>query len=227
MIQFFHRYRNSVLAILVVSLVCLVMTGFGIDLMRSGNQSGYAIKVNDNEISTQDFYQQRRNIIDNYRRNLGEAFGQFERQLTANLNQELVDNLISGAVLEEFARDLNLYVGDEEVRDTIVNQLFRGQFDPLQYQAFLRESGMSAQGFEEKIKSEALQDALLSLVQDTTQASEAEARTLYERENTNYSVKYLTFDPESFRSKVEDPSDETLKSLYEENAAELEEPARV
>ena len=225
MIRFFHKFKKSLVVGLIISLVCLVMTGFGVDFMNNKGRDEHAIRVNETSISHSDFYDEKRAIERSYRRNLGELYSQFEDTLTARLNEQLIDRMVADALLESFAAGHEMFTGETEVKRSI-SSIFGGQFNLASYDAFLRENSTTAAAFEQKLSKDLLRDQLVGLMTDVASASSAEARTRYEMDETVYSVNFIEIDPAKLAPGVADPGDETLKALYDERVAEMELPAR-
>ncbi|MBX7136434.1 MAG: SurA N-terminal domain-containing protein [Oligoflexia bacterium] len=230
MIRLFHRYKRGLGAGLIVCAVCFVMTGFGLDALRKvrdGSGRGeYAIKVGETLITHHDFYEQKRAIQDNYRRMLGEMYSKMEDVLLKRLNDDLADKLVADAVLENFARGHELFVGENEVQNVLFSQMFKDRFSPEMYRGYLREIGMTAHQFESKIEADAVREQLTGMLADFSPASLREARASFIADETTYTVQQLALAEDNFLTQVADPSESELQALYEEHAAELEEPAR-
>jgi len=227
MIRIFHKYKRSLVVGMVICVVCFVMTGFGLSYLKNNRHDPYAIKVDDVEITHSQFYDERRSVQDNYRRMLGEVYPKFAQNLEAHLNDQLSERLVGDTLLNKFATKCDLYVGEGQVQEMIVGEMFRGSFSPELYSNYLRQSGMSAKAFEAKLESELQRSQLTGFISDISVASKREARALFERDETSYNVSTLEFNPDNFISQVQTPSDEVLQNLYESKASELELPARV
>lgn len=220
MIKFFHVYKRSVVTIFVALLACFVMTTFGVD-MGNRSSSEYAIKVDDTEISHQDFYREKRNVESNYRRMLGDMYDKFENTLLSRLNEQLVDRMIADTLIQRFASSQELYAGEQSVQSTIAAQIFGGRFDPSSYRALLAEMGLSARQFEERVAQDALKGQFAGLIESVSSASQREVRALYEEEETRYDIVYAEFKPADYAARVADPGDEELQKLYENRQEDL------
>jgi len=223
MIQFFQKYKG--ICLIVIALTSLSMLGFGIDF-GGGSQSNYAIKVDDIEVSHQEFYQRKRELQERYRRMLGDNYFKIAPELFKNLNQNLIDSTIEHVLLEREARRNNLFLGDDEVKRMIRTELFPGGFNREQYLAMLRQLGLTSEQFQKQLAVDALIEEYRGLIGDTSRVSELEARSLLEVEESSYDVSYVAVKPEDFISKVADPGQEELEQYFERNASEYESTAR-
>lgn len=226
MLRFMHKYRRSVFGIILIGLVSLAMSGFGVDMMR-GNQGGYAIKIDEHLISYDDFYRERRELEQRYRMIFGKNFAELSKQLSLNMGQQTIDKLIADYLIEREARSLGMTIGPDEISKVITTQLFGGKFDPNMYAQFLRQMGMSSQVFEEKVRSDSLRQAFAALLRGASVASEGEVRAALRREETSYSVEFVEFDPAAYAKQVKEPSTEDLQAYLEANSSRFEQPERI
>jgi peptidyl-prolyl cis-trans isomerase D len=226
MLRFMHKYRRSVFGIILIGLVSLAMSGFGVDMMRE-NRDGYAIKIDEHLISYDDYYRERRELEQRYKMIFGENFAELSKQLNLNMGQQTTDKLIADYLIEREARSLGMTIGPNEVSKVITTQLFGGKFDPNMYAQFLRQMGMSSQVFEEKVRSDALRQAFAALLRGASVASEGETRAALRREETSYSLEFVEFDPTTYAKQVKEPSTEELQAYLEANSSRFEQPERI
>lgn len=224
----FHTHRKTVFGIIVVSIAVLSMTGFGVNFFQDYERGKvYAIKIDDERIDFAQFDRERRQIQNRYRSMLGKNYAQLAPMLEANLNQQVVDKVISDNLVLKAARDNELYSGPEELQRILRTQVFTGGFDAAMYRQYLQEMNLSAPAFEREVRDTALRAQLVGILSDVTNASDEEARAMWEREETTYAVQYVEFDPARFEEQV-DVSDVTvLEEYYTTNAADYEQPAKV
>jgi len=227
MIQLIHKYWKSLCGVLVLAALCLVMADFGVGSFDQRRDSSYAVKIDNLEISHNEYYRQRRNLEDRYRQMFGESYHEIAESMLGDLGQQVVDKLIADYLIERYAKSMNLHVSENEVASILQTELFPNGFDRAQYAAFLRNVGLSAAQFEDQLRSEALRSKLVWLLTDLSLPSDKEIKAQIKREKSKYDVQYVTLNPESLLSEVPEPSAEVLEAFYDREATEYERPARV
>lgn len=125
---------------------------------------------------------------------------QLGRSLSDSERRELLDAQISEELINQAAEEANISVAEREIQQAIENQRANlGQ--PLTEQQFRRlveeQAGMSWQEYREQIRQRLLQE------------------------------KYVLQEKQSVFQSVSPPSDQEVRSFYEENATEFSNPAMV
>lgn len=228
MLRIMHKYRKSLFGFLIVGLVCMMMTGFGIHLLDKRHEP-YAVKIDEHIISYEDISHERRNLEERYRSMFGKNFAQIAQQLNLNLAQQALDKSINDYILEREATQRNLTVGDEGLSSLIKTSLFgkEREFDMNAYRGFLRQIGMSSAQFEEKVRDDALRQQYVGILRLAAMPSQREARTAIEREEAKFNFDYVEFDSTEFLKEVKDPDQATLDAYYSEHNSEYELSPRV
>lgn len=228
MLRLMHKYKKSLFGFLLIGLVCMTMTGFGVKLLDKSHEN-YAIKIDDHLISYDQFNQEKRNLEERYRGIFGKNFSQMAQQLNLNLSQQTVDKTINDYLLEREASNLNMVVGDDSLGALIKASLFGRDhpFDPAAYRSYLRQLGMSSQAFEDRVRADALRQQYLGVLRLAAQPSRREAATAVEREETKFNFSYAEFDPAAYVKEVKDPDQVTLEAFYKDHSSEYELPPRV
>jgi peptidyl-prolyl cis-trans isomerase D len=228
MLRMFHTHRKTVFGILVVSIAVISMTGFGVNFLQDYERGQvYAVKIDDDKVDFAQFDRERREIQNRYRSMLGKNYAQLASMLEANLNQQVVDKVISDNLVLKAARKSDLYSGPDELQRIMRTQVFSGGFDVEMYRRFLAEMNLSAAAFEREVRDTALRAQFIGLLTDVTGASAEEARAMWERDETTYAVRYVEFDPAKFEAQVDVKDDTVLEEFYTTNASDYEQPAKV
>lgn len=229
MIKWIHQNTRSIGVFLIFAVVVLSMTFFGVDV-GSTRQQRYAIKIGDQEISFEEFDREKRRrqeaMLQQYKQIFGDNYTQFASQIYNIPNVQIADDIIDRRLLVQEARDLNLYVGEQQLVNFIKNQLFGGNFDSNMYAAYLAQSGLSSRAFENQLRSELLIENYRTLLSDIAEPSRPEIENFIKTKETLYDVSYLEFDPAAFAEKVA-VDDATLEKFYAENQTDYEIPAKV
>lgn len=225
MLQTIHQYKRTFIGSIGLALVTIMMAGFGLEYFNHAPKVS-AIKVNDTEISPQDFYEQKRRVEDSYRSIFGPAYEKFFQSM--NLNQKVIDQMIAQVLINNFADSLGMTASPRDVGSVISKMpIFTKGFNSEVYKTFLKQVGMSMNEFEGKLSDEVLSRQFSDLLNDIAYVSKREVQANLLDSETKYDIVYLEFDPKVFISKLKTPSDAELESFFSENATKYELPKRV
>lgn len=153
---------------------------------------------------------------------------QFGTQLTRDqakalgIDQQVLGQLVAGAVLDEQARKLGLGVSKDRLaqlaREDPAFQGPGGTFDRNRFDAILRQVGMSAEDYLRNREQVAVRQQIVEAVSDGLKAPDAflEAVALYRGEDRT--VEYLSL-PRSLVEPLEEPAESALKTWFDEHKA--------
>lgn len=220
MLKTIHKYQKSILVYILIFILAASMLLFGVDVLAP-RQERYAIKVDDTEITYAAFAEERRAMENVFRQRFGDLYNQLMETQGFNISQQVVDKIVPDVLLERTARDFGLHVSNEELR-SYINDTFQGN-----YANYLKQTGRSAKNFEAQLSKEFVRLQLSKLLNDVSLASEAEAKAIFSRDETEYSVVSVEFNPTDFEKDIADPTDDELLEYFEENADSYEIPERV
>lgn len=204
---------------LLLAIAASFIIGFGFLPSLGGSPSGaYAAKVGGETISPEAFDRAYRTLYRNLTENMG---GKFDEEMLRqfNLPQLALDNLVSRSLRLQAAEDMGVRVSDEEVRDSIrqVPAFQRGGgFDKEVYLRVLQLNRMTPGQFEDAQREDLLIARAEDLVRAAAQATPAEAREAYLRENDKVVLRYVGYAAKDFEDRVEPPSEDVLRAKYEE-----------
>lgn len=227
MLRVMHKYRKSLFGFLIVGLVCMMMTGFGVNLLDR-RQQPYAVKIDEHIITYDDISHERRNLEERYRSMFGKNYQQLIQQLNLNLAQQAVDKSINDYIIEREAIHHDLTVGDEGLSTLIKNSLFGKDrpFDMATYRAFLQQIGMSSTEFEKAVRQDALRQQYVGILRLAAMPSTREARNAVEREEAKFNFDYVELDPADFIKEIKDPDQAALEAYYNDRSSDYELPPR-
>ena len=143
------------------------------------------------------------------------------------MDQQVLARLVNEAVLNERAKELGLSVSDQLVVRTIADQPgFRGpdgQFNRAQFEAVLRDNGLTEAGFVREQRNSLarlhLAEAIGGAISTPLAAQEAQHRFQNERR----AVTYLILQPAA-AGEIPAPTQEQLQAFYEERKASFRTP---
>ncbi|BCH32729.1 peptidylprolyl isomerase [Mesorhizobium sp. L-8-10] len=210
------------LLLLVVSFAIWGISGQLIQGVGSGN----VLTVGDTSVSAKDYrlaYDRQLNVW-------GQQLGQrlTREQATAfGVDQQVLSQLIAGAVLDEQARKLGLGLSKDRLASlTREDPAFAGpdgRFDRQRFDFVLREVGMTPEDYLRNRQDVAVREQIVEAVSDGLKAPAAflNAAALYSGEDRT--VDYLV-PPKSLVEPIEDPSDAVLPSWFEGRKANYAAP---
>ena len=160
MISSFRNFAKTKFAGLLVFIMIIpfVYSGMG-GMFSSGNTNNIA-KINDKNISTQDFIEHinRSNIPQQT----------IKDNLDKNIIEELLSTLISTTLLDLEIKNFNISISEESLSKKIKsNKNFHnddGNFERLKYEKFLLKNNQSAPVFELRLRGRELQKKLFDYI---------------------------------------------------------------
>ncbi|MEN0088158.1 MAG: SurA N-terminal domain-containing protein [Pseudomonadota bacterium] len=166
--------------------------------------------------------------VDEYRfafdRQVLVASQSFGRRLTAEearafgVGEQVVSQLVTGAVLEEQARRMNLGISDDQLADTIAgDQAFQdasGAFDTRIFQQTLYNAGLTPNDYIELQKASAVRQQLVAGAVGDVAPPTAFLEALQQHQNEARDVTYITLTPELV-GEIGDPDSETLSEFFD------------
>lgn len=229
MIKLIHRHNKIITYVFLFIAVCFMFSGVGLDILHSGDSADrYAIKVNSAKIPFQEVERTRETLTSRYRQMLGDNFENFAASLNLNISQQAVDSLVDSTLLDQEAARWGFAGNDEIVSRFIVTKLFAGR--PVSREALgntLRGLGMNYRQLSERIKTETSRQAFVDLMRDVSFVSKRDVEARYTTQETAFTLLTATVNSDSLTSEVPQPTEETLKKLYNATATTYELPAQV
>lgn len=226
MLRTFQRHKNTILGTSMVLILSLSMLSFGVNYFNDG-QRNYAIRINDTEISFDEYYRERRLIEERYRSMFGENYSSLAESLGLQISQLTADQLITEALLGQLANRFNLTVSQQQIANTVRSYFGDERFSRELYRDFLGRMRLSARAFENKIRINLIQQQLAALLFDTVSPANLEVLSLIKRDLTNRNVVYATFSPSVFAADVKPPSEEQIQELYSRWSGDFQSPDQI
>ncbi len=219
MITWMQKHRKYLVATIWVSTIAFVGAGFvGWGSYDYASMSGSVAKVGDIEVTKDEYSSTYGNIYNYYSKMTG---GKLDEQTlkTLNLEKIAVETLVNQALLQNFANELEMRVGDEEVAAKIASMepfLKNGQFNKEQYLLALKNVGMNPKEFEKGLKKELLIEKVYAILEPKAGVSETAALASAVFSKDKVGVKII--DAAAF---LKPASDDEIKSFWEKNKAKF------
>jgi peptidyl-prolyl cis-trans isomerase D len=140
--------------------------------------------------------------------------------------KRFVDGLIRDRVVAQEAARLGLSASDAEVREKLFKQFSdaSGQFVGMQrYKESVTARYGDVESFERTVRDEIAQEKLKAFVTAAIKVSDEEVQEDYKRTHATFDVTYAVISADKLAEKIQ-PSDEELKSYYEQHKAEFNIP---
>ena len=215
MINSFRNFAKTKFAGLLVFIMIIPFVFWGMGGMFSSGNTNNVAKINNENISTQDFI----NHIN--QSNIPEQT--IRENLNKNIIEELLSTLVSTTLLDLEVKDFNILISENTLFQLIKsNQNFHddnGNFERIKYEKFLLENNQSAPGFEARLRKRELQKSLFDFVGAGTVSPNFLVKKLYNNENRNLEIEFI--DLSVFYKKRSAITDQELEKFVRENKDNL------
>ncbi|WP_295048365.1 peptidylprolyl isomerase [uncultured Paracoccus sp.] len=220
-----RTHGKSTIVWVLMGLMVLGLGGFGVTSFSGGSAS--IGSVGDTSVTADDYARALRQQINAYQQQTGQPLGMDQAQ-AIGLPQAVQSQLITAAALEEQARRIGVSVGDEKVRQTILEApAFRGPtgaFDRAAYAEVLRRENLSEAEFEREVRTDEarllIQRAVAGGVDAPRAAVDTTAKWILERRD----VSWRELTAEMLPAPIAEPDEATLKAWHSANAARFTAP---
>ena len=215
MISSFRNFAKTKFAGLLVFIMIIPFVFWGMGSMFSSGNSNTIAKINETNISTQEF-------ID-YLNNSKIPQETIRKNLNNNIIEELLSGLISRTLLDLEVKDYELIISENSLSKKIKkNKNFideYGNFQRMKYEKFLLENNQSAPSFELRLKGRELQKNLFDYIGAGTVSPKFLINKLYEEENKIVKINFI--DLKGFYKKKDEISYNDLKNFISNNKDQL------
>ncbi len=216
-----EKKTNPIKKIVTIALFSLLIASFGVwgigDIFQGPSHSYSVAAVGKTEISQQEF---SRNLRAELNR-LAPQFGgrlDIEQARALGLVQQVMDRLVNRALFTQHANDMGLVVTKEQLREQIaILPAFQGQtgnFDRIQYETALRNSGLSEEAFLDGLTGDIQRQQVTSAISAGAITPRTLADALY-----RYSAETRTAETVLFRNdsitETPQPTDEQIQTYYD------------
>ena len=215
MINSLRNFAKTKFAGLLVFIMIIPFVFWGMGGMFSSGNTNNVAKINNKNISTQDFI----NHIN--QSNIPEQT--IRENLDKNIIEELLSTLVSTTLLDLEIKDFNILISENTLFQMIKsNKNFHddnGNFERIKYEKFLLENNQSAPGFEARLRNRELQKSLFDFVGAGTVSPNFLVKKLYNDENRNLEIEFI--DLSVFYKKKSAITDQELENFVSENKDNL------
>ena len=213
---------KALLVLLVLSFAVWGISG----QITNGFNSNAVVQAGDTEVSVTEY----RLAYDRELRLLSQRFGQRitrEQAQALGLDQQVLSQLVAGAVLDEQAREMDLGLSKDRLAAlTGEDPAFRGpdgRFDRRAFDYVLREVGMRPEDYLRNRQQVAVRQQIVEAVSDGLSVPDTflKAAALYRGEDRT--VEFIKL-PGRLVEPIEPPDDTALQAYFEDNKADWRAP---
>jgi len=226
---------KTILMILVFAFILTIIIDWGMGGLSSGPSRGVIAKVNGDEITYDEFYQQYENQLRLYRDQTGiDATG---TQLT-QLENQVFESLVQQRLVNQEIKRLKLKATDKEVLEEIYNnppdvlrqepafQDSNGVFNMRLYQQALENPQMNWMPIENYVRMTLPYSKLENLLQVVATVSNEDAWLYYAKQNAKARVDYIAYNAAAYVDQVGEPDEKEIKDHYSKNKEQYRLPER-
>jgi peptidyl-prolyl cis-trans isomerase D len=216
------------IAWVIVTLLVIPFALWGINSYFEGGSEVSVASVNGDDISTYTYQED----LAQQSQALSERLGSnFDPQLldTLGIRQRVLDNLINNQLLNQYTRDQNFRVSDNQLSQIIQSEpAFQvdGEFDLAQYQAILSANRFTPQSFEQYQRVNEVVNQLSVGISDTAFVTEFEKSRLLALQDQQRTASYAVISTDQFIDNIE-ISDQEISDYYQRNSERYMTEARI
>jgi len=217
MLNNIRKFSKTIFAkiLLVIIIIPFIFWGMG-GVFSSGNQNSI-VKINNHNISTQDFM----DYLNNSRID--------QKVIRDNIDKEILEQLLSELVsvtlLNMEVKDLNITVSEQSLVNVIKkNKKFLDEnnlFSRTKYEKFLLLQNLTAVQFEEKLKKNELRKRLFSYVSGGIQSPLFITNNVYKEQTGKVDIEFINL--ETIYKKKENFTLNEINKYIELNSESLKE----
>ena len=226
MLNLMRKHAGSWMIKVILGVIVVVFVFWGVGSRRARQRNRVAV-VNGSIISLDEYRNVYDRMLEQYRRQFGDALDQ-KLLKTLNLRRQTLDRLIERRLSLQQAEGLGLRVTNEALAGAIQKIpafQYNGQFDPMRYKRVLSRSGMTPEIFEESVKEDLLVEKMEGIVVGSMKVSDAEALENFKWREEKVSLDYVVFSPTSYEGVG--VSSEEIETYYSEHKKGYEIPPKI
>ncbi|CAO97549.1 Peptidyl-prolyl cis-trans isomerase D [Erwinia tasmaniensis Et1/99] len=216
---------NHVALKIILGLIILSFVLTGVGGYLTGGSGDYAAKVNGQEISRAQLERAFSSERARQQQMLGEQFSVLASNegYMQQMRQQTLSQLIDEVLLTQYAKDIGLTIGDDQIKQAIFTQpAFQtaGQFDNAKYLSIINNIGFSADQYAEALRKQLTTQQLINAVTKTDFVLGNEADSLAALVSQQRLVREVTIDVNALAAK-QDVTQEEISNYYQQHQSSL------
>ncbi len=220
-----EKKSNKVFLWMILGLMFVGLAGFGATGIRGTVRSLGTVGSKDVPISDyqRDLQTQLRALSAQIGSNIT-----FAQAQSLGVDKQVLAQLVTKRVLDNEATRLGLSVGDDRVRQEVVQinsfQGLDGKFDRANYKEILRRNNMTEASFEGGIRDDLTRTILQGAIVGGVTLPAAYGNTLANYIDEARTITYAVVDPALLTNPIAEPTDADLQAYYEAHPADFTAP---
>tara|TARA_Y100000590_G_C15705977_1_gene1008642 strand:+ start:776 stop:2200 length:1425 start_codon:yes stop_codon:yes gene_type:complete len=187
MLSKLRKFKESKFAIVLVAMIAIPFVFWGMGGTFSSGNTNSIVKINNYNISTQDFTDHLSS------ENLNEKY--IRENIENGILEELLSELIMNKLIEIEIKDLGVFISEKSLANKIKKQKIffdeSNNFSRIKYEKFLLQKFTSAGHYEMKFKNVELKKKLFNYIDGGIKSPYFIANQNYINENKNVQILYL------------------------------------
>ncbi len=211
MLGSFRNFSKSKFSAVFIFIVCIPFVFFGMgDIFSSGNTNNIA-KINDKNISTEDFL--------NHVNTLEISPEYIRDNLDKNVIEELLSTLITSEILNLEVKSFNISLSENSLLKKIKNNKSfldeSGTFQRVKYEKFLLENNIAASIYENRLRNSETQKNLFDYIGAGTVTPKFLAEKFYQEQNRKIELEFINLN--SFYLQKDQITQSKIDQFLKEN----------
>ncbi len=227
MLSFMRAHATGWIIKVLLGAIVVVFVFWGAGSFNSKNKNNVGT-VNGKPITIEEYNDVYNRLAADISRKLGREPDK-KMLKTFNIEKKSFLYLVDKIILSEEAKRLNIKVTNKELADAIrANRTFQDEkevFDDQIYNRVLSASRMTTEKYEASLKEDMVIQKLITFVIGNAKAGEEEALKWYNWQNSSVNIKYLFFDPLSYKDIS--VSEQKIKDYFKTHADDYKIPEQV
>lgn len=226
MLDLVRKHARSWLIKVALFLIVIVFIFWGGYSYTTREESQMA-RVGEHYISINEYHQHYQQLLEMYRRQLGNSLPE-DLLRDMNLKKQALNGLIDRYLIAAAAQDLGLAASPQEIQQQVLRYpTFQsdGQFDQKRYQFILRQNRMSPETFEQQVGLDLALQKVQSFIKRRALVTEPEVQADFRFNYTQLEVAYALFDPKPFEAQVK-VEGKALEEFYEQHQQNYMDPEK-
>lgn len=225
MLDNLRNAARSWVAKLLLGLLVLSFAVWGISGQMFTGAGSDVVNVGGTSVSVLDYRLAYDRQVELLSQRLGTRLTR-EQAVSVGLDQQVLSELVSGALLDEMGRKMNLGVSQQKVAElTASDPAFQsaGRFNRQQFEFILQQVGMRPEEYLKNREQAAVRQQIIDAVAQGVSAPDALLKNVALYRGEDRTVEYAPL-PRSLVEPIEPPSDEELQTWFDERKANYAAP---
>ncbi len=229
MLETIRGMTKTWVAKLILALITIPFALWGVEsYIRTPSGQDTAATVDKEKITIQEFQQATRNQLDQFRQQYG---GNIDASIMDNpeMRKSILDQLIDQRLIVTATKSIGLVVSDATLRERISTEpSFQqdGKFSPSRYELFLKSQGLSAVGFENRMRQDLERQRFVESIAATAFTANASVRQYLLISEQTRDIAIVNVSPDAFTAQVK-ITPAAAKAFYEQKKAEFTTPEQI